>query len=192
MTEQPTPEQPEQAPEPGAGMPRWVPILIGAVLVTLAALAVFTGLRYRDTNTNTITDHVPPRRERTTNAPPGEPEAGASLVLSGNEAPAANEPVTGRARAVVEGGPGGVAATVRIWARRGMVFNVLPEDTMVYVNEMPIGQVIQFNTMDEVYDFAAPGSYTIKLIAPSGAEKTFIVTASEDAKQEIARISAKL
>ncbi|HEX2060998.1 MAG TPA: hypothetical protein VHK90_09680, partial [Thermoanaerobaculia bacterium] len=91
-------------------MPRWIPILIGAVLVTLAALAVFTGLRYRDTNT--ITDHVPPRRERTTNAPPGEPEAGASLVLSGNEAPAANEPVSGKARAVIEGGPGGVAATV--------------------------------------------------------------------------------
>ncbi len=31
-----------------AAMPRWVPIAIGVVLVTLAALAVVTGLRYRD------------------------------------------------------------------------------------------------------------------------------------------------
>lgn len=197
MTEHPTsdpaPVPPEQ--DPGASMPRWIPVLIGAVLVTIAAFAVFTGIRYRDTP-DTLTDHVQPRRERTTNAPPGEPGAGASLVLSGSDGeemtPAANEPVTGRARAVISGGPEGVASVVRIWARRGMVFNVLPEDAMVYVNDMPIGQVMQFNTMDEVYDFAAPGSYTVKVIAPSGAEKTFIVTASEDAKQEIARISAKL
>jgi len=194
MTEQPTPDAPQPPEEPsGTPMPRWIPVLIGLVLVTIAGLAVFTGLRYR--NADTLTEQVAPRRERTTNAPPGEPGAGASLVMSGNDGdmtPAANEPVTGNARAVIEGGPGGVSSTVRIWARRGMVFNVLPEDAMVYVNEMPIGQVLQFNTMDEVYDFAAPGSYTVRVVAPSGAEKTFIVTAADDAKQEVARISAKL
>lgn len=198
MTEQPTPEQvtpPELEPPPAeAPMPRWIPVLIGVVLVLIAALAVFTGLRYRG-EPDTITEQVAPRRERTTNAPPGEPGAGASLVLSGNEGdmtPEANAPVSGKARAVIEGGRGGVSSTVRIWARRGMVFNVLPEDAMVYVNEMPIGQVVQFNTVDEVYDFAAPGSYTVRVVAPNGAEKTFIVTATDDAKQEVARISAKL
>jgi len=92
---------------------------------------------------------------------------------------------------VISGGPGGVQTTVRMWARRGMVLNVIPEDAMVYVNDLLIGQVRQFNTMDEVYDFAAPGSYTIRIVAPSG-EKTFVVTAAEDAKQEVARISTKL
>jgi hypothetical protein len=199
MTEQPTPDPnadrvtPAESEPPAAVMPKWIPVLIGVVLVTIAAFAIYTGLRYREAET--LTEHVAPRRERTTNAPPGEPGAGASLVMSGNEGhmtPEANAPVTGKSRAVIEGGPGGVTSTVRIWARRGMVFNVLPEDAMVYVNEMPIGQVLQFNTMDEVYDFAAPGSYTVKVVAPNGAEKTFIVTATDEAKQEVARISAKL
>lgn len=176
-------------------MPRWVPILIGVILVAMAALAVYTGLRNRDDDT--ILAHVRPRRQQSTNtpAPPGEPGAGSSLVLhgaSGENTPAANEPVRGQSRAVVTGGPGGVAAVVRIWARRGMVLNVLPDDTMVYVNELPIGQAKQFNTMDETYEFAAAGSYNVKLVAPSGAEKTYIVTASDDAQQDVARISAKM
>lgn len=171
-------------------MPRWVPVLIGVVLVALAALAVYTGLRYRDDST--ILDHVPPQKARTSAAAPsGEPGAGASLVLPENTPPA-NAPVRGSSRAVITGGAGGVEATVRIWARRGMVLNVLPEDSTVYVNDIPMGQVRQFNSMDEVYDFAEPGSYTVRIVAPGGATKSYIVTAAEDAKQDIARISAKL
>jgi hypothetical protein len=181
--------------EPGTSMPRWVPVLIGVVLVSIAALAVYTGVRYRDDST--MAAHVRPRPEReTAPAPPGEPGAGESLVMHGggdaDTTPAANEPVQGQARAVISGGPGGVQTTVRMWARRGMVLNVIPDDAMVYVNDLLIGQVRQFNTMDEVYDFAAPGSYTIRIVAPSGGEKTFVVTAAEDAKQEVARISAKM
>ena len=187
MTEQPPDEQPQE--EQPAPMPRWVPVLIGGVLVVLAALAVFTGLRYRDDNT--ILAHVPARKARpTASAPGGEPGAGASLVLPENT-PVANEPVAGSARTVISGGPGGIQATSRYWARRGVVFNVLPEETLVYVNDLPIGQVRQFNSMDEVYDFAEPGSYNIKLAAPSGTEKTFVVTAADDAKQDIARITWK-
>ena len=176
-------------------MPRWVPVLIGVVLVAIAALAVYTGLRSR--NDDTILAHVPPQRQRGSNAaaPPGEPGAGESLVLhgtAGDNAPVANEPVQGQSRTVVTGGPGGVTSTVRVWARRGMVLNVLPEDTLVYVNDMPIGQVSQLNTMDEAYEFAAAGSYTVKLISPGGAEKTYVVTASEDAKEDVARISTDL
>ena len=73
-----------------------------------------------------------------------------------------------------------------------MVTNVLPEDTMVYVNDLPIGQARQFNTMDEAYEFAAAGSYTVRLVAPGGAEKTYVVTASDDAQHDVARITAKL
>ena len=176
-------------------MPRWVPVLIGVVLVTIAGFAIYTGLRSRDEGT--LLEHVSPRRPQQANtpAPPGEPGAGASLVLhgaSGENTPAANEPVQGQARAVVAGGPGGVTSTVRVWARRGMVLNVLPEDTLVYVNEVPIGQVTQINTMDEAYEFAAAGSYNVKLVSPAGAEKTFVVTATEDAKDAVARITADL
>lgn len=175
-------------------MPRWVPALIGVVLVTIAALAVYTGLRSRDEGT--LLEQVRPRRQQaSTPAPPGEPGAGASLVLhgdSGDNTPTANEPVQGQARAVVTGGPGGVTSTMRAWARRGMVLNVLPEDTVVYVNDMPIGQVAQLNTMDEAYEFAAAGSYTVKLVSPAGTEKTVVVTASEDAKDDVARITADL
>ena len=174
-------------------MPRWVPVLIGAVLVIIAAFAIYTGLRSRDEGT--LLAHVPSQRQRQANAPapPGEPGAGASLVLQGDEnTPAANEPVQGQSRAVVSGGPGGVTSTMRAWARRGMVLNVMPQDTMVYVNDMPIGQVSQLNTMDEAYEFAAAGSYTVKLVGANGAEKTYVVTASEDAKEDVVRITTDL
>jgi hypothetical protein len=177
-------------------MPKWVPVLIGIVLVLLAAFAVMTGLRYRDDGT--LSAHLQPDRQqarRNAPAPPGEPEAGASLVLpgaTGENIPAANAPVAGDSRAVISGGPGGVTGTMRIWARRGMVLEVTPDDALVYVNDMPIGTVRQFNSMDEVYDFAAPGSYTVKLVAPGHRERQYVVTASEDAEQDVVKISAKL
>ena len=189
MTE-PNPEH-SHAPHEPSLMPRWVPILIGAVLVIMAGLAVYTGLRSRDDDT--ILAHVRPRRpqQASTPAPPGEPGAGASLVLHGDgeNTPAANEPVRGQSRAVVSGGPQGVSSVARIWARRGMVLNVLPDDTMIYVNDLPIGQAKQFNTMDEAYEFAAAGSYNVKLVAPNGAETTYVVTASDEAQQDVARIT---
>jgi len=193
MTE-PSPEHAHAHHEPSL-LPRWVPVLIGAVLVAMAGLAVWTGLRNRDEDT--ILAHVRPQRQRKANtpAPPGEPGAGASLVLhgaSGETTPPANEPVRGESRSVVTGGPEGVTSVARIWARRGMVLNVLPDDTMIYVNDLPIGQVKQFNTMDEAYEFAAAGSYNVKLVAPNGAERTYIVTASDDAQQDVARISTEM
>lgn len=193
MTE-PNPEH-SHAPHEPSLMPRWVPVLIGSVLVVMAGLAVYTGLRSRDNDT--ILAHVRPQRQQRANspAPPGEPGAGASLVLhgaSGENTPAANEPVQGQSRAVVSGGPEGVSSIVRIWTRRAMVLNVLPDDTMIYVNDLPIGQAKQFNTMDEAYEFAAAGSYTVKLVAPNGAEKTYIVTASDDAREDVARITSQL
>jgi hypothetical protein len=175
-------------------MPRWVPVLIGAILVIMAGLAVYTGVRYRDDQT--LTQKVKPRRDRgMTSAPPGEPGAGASLVMHGNEGdstPTANEPVQGEARAVITGGPGGVESTIRIWARRGMLLEVTPADAMVYVNEMPIGHASQFDTMDEIYEFAAAGSYNVRVATSDNKQKSFIVTAAEDAKQDVARVKAKL
>jgi hypothetical protein len=192
MTEPVTPEEKRDlGPEP-TQMPRWVPLLIGVVLVAIAALAVFTGLRYRSDD-GTLTDQIGGRKTTTrqTAAPPGEPDAGGSVVLPGST-PSANTPVTGDARAVITGGAAGVHSQVRIWARRGMVLNVLPDDAMVYVNDMPIGDVRQFNSMDEAYEFPEPGSYTIKIAAPDHRERQYVVTVAENAPNDVARISAKL
>lgn len=176
------------------GMPKWVPVLIGAVLVGMAALAIYTGLRGADDDPSPGKVVSRGQQTATANAPSGEPEAGASLVVHGAQgaAPAANDPVTGQARAVVTGGPGGVTTVVRIWARRGMVLDVLPDDTMVYVNDLPIGQAKQFDAAEEAYEFAATGSYTVRLVPSTGAEKTYIVTAGEDAPNDVARIKADL
>lgn len=176
-------------------MPRWVPIAIGVVLVTLAALAVLTGLRYRD---NTLVGIIRPQSEsrRTAPAPPGEPEAGASRVFSGRtgaNVPPANieldeqEPGTS-----VSGGPGGVSSLVRMRARRGMQFRTEPRDAVVYVNDVAVGRASEFDRGEEVYDFAEAGSYNVRLEAPGFEPRHYLVTASWDAPQDIARIEAKL
>lgn len=195
MTEQPTPRVHEHEPPQPPLMPRWIPVLIGIVLVAMAVLAVITGLRFRDTS---LVGMVKPRRQvgpATSAAPPGEPEAGASLMFpgeSGDNAPIAHSPSNSPSHAVVTGGKGGVTATVRLAARRGMTTHVVPGDALVYVNDVAIGQADQFNSENEIYDFPAAGSYTVRIVAQGYKERTFIITASDDAKAEIAAIDAKL
>ena len=198
MTQLPEEDAPrERRPQEENHLPRWVPTLIGAVLVLLAALAVYTGVRYRNP---TLSDVLHPRRTATTQTagggPPGEPGPGASLVFpgeSGDNAPIASDAVTGRSRATITGGGAmGVTAAVRLWARRGMITSVVPEDAMIYVNDLAIGEAKQFNTPDEVYDFPAPGSYTVRVVAPGYRERVFVVTADENARDEVARIEARL
>jgi hypothetical protein len=197
MTAELPPQRPEPEPE-SEPLPRWIPVLIGVVLVAMAALAVYTGMRYRESG-NTFTNIVHPRRVTGTApapAPPGEPQPGASLVYPGDDAsntPNANAPVTGRARAeITGGGAGGVQTTLRLTARRGMILAIVPNDAMVYVNDLLIGQANQFDKPDEVYDFPAPGSYTIRLSAPGYRDRQFIVTVAENAQAEVAKIEGAL
>ena len=196
----------EPAPEPSRGrhapeephLPRWVPTLIGVVLVILAALAVYTGVHYRNPtlNDSMVRSRRPPAPVTGGGGPPGEPGPGVSLVFpgeSGDNAPTASDAVTGRARATISGGGGaGVTASIRLWARRGMTTNVTPGDAMIYVNDLPIGEAKQFDQPDEVYDFPAPGSYTVRIVAPGYKERVFVVTAADNATDEIARIDIKL
>lgn len=185
MTEQP----PDTAPPPGEpprerhappdqpALPGWVPTLIGVILVLMAALAVYTGLRYRNpTLANGIIRRRTPPRAMTGGGPPGEPEPGASLMFPENS-PTANEVS---------------AAGAHMAARRGLLTNVSPDDAVIYVNGVAIGEARQFRTMDTVYDFPSPGNYTIRLVAPGYQEQQFVVTASDDAPQEIATVTAKL
>jgi hypothetical protein len=183
--------QRDAMPEPEI-MPRWVPVLIGVILLTMAGLAVFTGFRFRQDDFARITRRVTQTPPANVPAPPGEPDAGGSLVMSNGGAPAANEPVSGSSRAVVSGGPGGVDATVRMWARRGMTVQATPTDAMVYVNDVLVGHASQFDTPDEIYEFAEPGSYTIRINASGFKERQYVVTAAENAEADVATIAAKL
>src|SRR5512142_2339747 len=174
-------------------MPRWVPVAIGVVLVTLAALAVITGLGYRDQTLVRIVQPHGRSMRPVAPAPPGEPEPGASLIFPGDSnIPTASEPVKGESRAEISGGPNGVNSVVRLWARRGMRTDITPSDAVVYVNDVAIGQASQFNSETEEYDFAAPGSYTVKFVAPGYKERAFIVTAADNAKDEVAKIKTTL
>ena len=98
----------------------------------------------------------------------------------------------GEARAVISGGPAGVETTMRIWARRGVMLSVTPAEAMVYVNDLPIGQASQFDTLDEIYEFATPGSYTIKSSARTTSRSRTWSRPADDAKQDVATIAAKL
>ena len=193
--ETPGPEHPHPPVAEPPLMPRWVPIVIGVVLVALAVLAVVTGLRYRD-------DTLVSRFERHTTAarpggaaPPGEPEAGASRVFSGSEGanvPPANIAADDESRASISGGPGGVTSIIRMTARRGMQIKASPNDAVVYVNDIPVGHAREFDTEEEIYDFAAPGSYDVRVIAPGFKERHYVVVASDEATDEIALIDVKL
>jgi len=180
----------DETPEAAPPMPRWVPVLIGVLLVFIAALAVWTGIRYRHPAlANGIVKSRRPPHPMTGAGPPGEPEPGSSLILPG-EAPTASAPVAGRTRVEITGGGAqGVTAVMRLWARRGMSVNATPDDAMVYVNDTPIGAASQWTG---VYEFAQPGSYTVRIVAPGYKEQMYVVTAAENAKDEVATINAKL
>jgi hypothetical protein len=203
MTEEPHPPAPDEpsreqsASEEAPLMPRWVPTLIGVVLVAMAALAVYTGIRYRNPTAGSavVKPRHPARAMTGGSGPPGEPEPGASLVFPGDSAdntPTAHEAVSGLARAEITGTGHSVNSTVRMWARRGMITSVIPDDAMVAVNDLVIGQAKQFSTMNEVYDFPAPGSYTVHISAAGYKDQQFIVTVAEDAKLEIARLNVRM
>jgi len=178
MSEQTTEPPRDRHPPEAPSMPGWVPTMIGIVLVAMAALAVWTGLRYR--NPTLAGSIIHPRRTPRVisgNGPGGEPEPGASLVFPENSPTAGSGPATG--------------ANV-MSARRALVTNVLPDDAMVYVNGVLIGEAKQFNAAHEGYDFPSAGSYTIKLTAPGYKDAQFVVNASDDAQQEVARIDVRL
>ena len=198
MTDEPRPAG-EQPPPPRerhiveSTLPTWVPTVIGVILVLMAALAVYTGLRYRNpTLANGIIKRKAIPRAMTNGGAPGEPEPGASLVFPGSNAEANPATDTAPNRVDIAGGREGVLATVRMSARRGMITNVLPDDAMIYVNGLAIGEAKQFNTVDEVYDFPAPGAYTIRIVAPGHRERQFVITADDNAQQDIARLDVKL
>ncbi len=194
-------DKPDNAAEPAAAqgsgdeapvMPAWVPVAIGLILVTMAALAVWTGLRYRNPPlVNGIIRARKPARAMTGGGAPGEPGPGASLVLpgEGDNTPSPNAPLTSTARAEITGSGGTVSGLMHLTARRGMTINATPDDAMILINDTPLGTASQ---LPRPYEFAAPGSYTVKIDAPGFREQMFIVTASDNATTEVVTVNATL
>lgn len=201
-TDDPAPEEQlgegegSREPTPLA-LPKWVPIAIGIVLVALAALAIYTGLRYRGNRLDrTFVQTTTTERVHQDSGAPGEPEAGASHVMPGDDEGNIPQP-SGAAfkqqtRVAVVGGKEGLSATYRASARRGLIVSVQPDDAMVYVNEQAIGPAKQFATEDEMYEFPQPGNYTIRVEAPGYKDLVMYVSADPNAPSEIAKLEMKM
>ena len=203
MQEPPRDEVPQPVTEeddlpPPVVLPRWVPILIGLILVGMAALALYTGLRYRDQPFKSrITPPPAKAKAQREVGAPGEPTAGASRMMHGEygeNAPQPNAPVAGEgAKVQITGGSNaGISHTVRVAARRGVLIDVQPDDAQVYINDNSVGIARQFKDPNEIYEFPDEGSFTIRIIAPGHRELTYVVTATQDAPLEIVEIRGRM
>lgn len=193
---QPGEGEPDRHEPTPLALPKWVPAAIALVLIALATLAVFTGVRYRGGRLDRpFTQTSAARDVRQDAGAPGEPEPGASRVQPGE---GENVPQPGtvafaqQTRVAVVGGKEGLSATYRASARRGLIVSVQPDDAMLYVNEQPIGPAKQFSSEDELYEFPAPGNYTVRLVAPGYKDMVMYVAADPDAPAEIAKFDVKM
>lgn len=176
-------------------MPRWVPVLIGIVLVLMAALAVFTGLRYRGGPLGRAFGRavaVVPSE----GGAPGEPQPGASRVLhgaAGDQFPRAkaSEADDNQSQVVISGGADGTIPTIRLSAQRAMRIGVEPADALIYVNDQPIGTAVQLQSPD-LYEFPEEGEYAIRIEAAGYEVIEYIVEVDQSAPTEIAVIDTKL
>lgn len=186
--------QEDDLPEP-MKLPRWIAPAIALLLVTLAALAIYTGLRYRRAPLGGV---FPERAERpgAQTGAPGAPEPGASRMLhgeGGENVPSPGAPIVGeKSRVSITNDPAGMAHSVRLRARRGVLIDVEPSDATVYVNNQPIGIAGQYKNPDEIYEFSEEGGYDIRIAAPGHREVQYIVTSTGDAAEEVAVIRTKL
>lgn len=196
--EKPEGEFPVEMPERQLALPFWVPILIGLTLVALAAMAVYTGLRTQVKPAGREVSTLPAmdtswRLPDDAGGPPGAPEPGGSRVVSAHELPEPGPIVDEKLpRYSIAGDAGGVSGLVRFAVRRGIVFDVEPRDAVIYVNDTAVGEVQQFESSDQVYEFAEQGTFTVRVVAPGYVEAEFIVTAADDARDEVAEITTSL
>ena len=191
MSEQEGPARPE------GGMPRWVPVLIGVVLLIIAVLAVYTGMRYRGGPLGRAFGRATTSMVRSEGGAPGEPQPGASRVLhgvGGDHVPAPRPATSGEdeeSKVIIRGGPEGTIPSIRLTAQRAMHIHVDPSSAVVYVNDQPVGVAEQF-TGPDLYEFPEEGEYTVRLVADGYEEIEYTVLVQQDAKTEIADIQATL
>lgn len=181
---------------PPARLPKWVPILIGSVLVMMAAAALWTGVKYRNEAFRPVVEL--PKRSLPTSGigAPGEPTPGASRVAhgaAGDTIPEPNPVPAGEtSKYTISNTGGSILATTRITASRGMLLDIKPPTALVYVNDSAIGEARQFSTPDSLYEFAEQGNYTVRIVEEGFTDLEYVITSAENAKTEIAVIQAEL
>lgn len=198
---EPSPETPALAEEKPLELPGWVAPAIGLALVAIAAMAVWTGFRPRTRSEPRIVVSQPAIAESSTmpedsGGAPGDPGPGASRVVqseSGGEVPPANPLPEGELpRASIEGTAAGVTPTTSIEVRRGIAFDSNRTDAIVYVNDVPIGEVGQYAAKNQAYEFAQEGTFTVRVVAKDGTEARIVVVATAAAETEVAIIRVRL
>lgn len=184
----------DDLPEPMA-LPRWIAPAIALLLITLAGLAIYTGVRYREQPLGGAF----PRRSAPAvelGGAPGEPEAGASRMLHGERGenvPAPGAPIVGEnSRVTISNDTAGMVHVVRAAARRGVLIDVEPTDATVYINNQPIGLARQFRDPQEIYEFGEEGTYDIRISSPGHRELQYVITSTETAADEVAVIRGKM
>ena len=197
MSEESSSGNPEEPAAAGGGMPGWVPIVIGLVLVAMGVLAVMTGLRYRGGGTlGRAFERAASVAIPSEGGAPGEPQPGASRVVhgaSGDYGPEA-DPLSGdssQSTVVIRGGEEGVIPSIRMSAQRAMRVQVEPSDAMIFINDRAIGTADQFQDPD-LYEFPTEGQYTIRLAAAGYDEIEYVVEVDPTAPNEIAVIGTRL
>lgn len=169
--------------EPVVKLPAWIPILLGLVLVTMAAFAVYTGMTHRGKPFARALGHpVSLARRAVANVLPGDTE---------DPAPHPATPVT-TSKMVVVGDGKSITSTTMLRAERGMMIKAEPNTAAVYVNDRLIGTAAQFSRLDSVYEFPAEGNFTVRLMADGFEDAVYLVTVEPEADQEIAAIEVRL
>lgn len=178
---------------PPAVLPKWVPILIGLILIGMAGLALWTGLKYRDEAFRRPVVRLPIKTAPAGGiGAPGEPQAGASR-MSGDAVPDPHPATPGEnARFSISNQSGAIAGSTRISASRGMLIDVKPESALVYVNGKAIGEAKQFSDVDSMYEFAEPGNYNVRIVEEGFGEADYTITADPDSETEVAIVKVEL
>lgn len=181
-------------------LPAWVPAAIGLTLVLLAAMAVWTGFRTQvRPHEEQPSAEVSPFTEadglflEESGGPPGAPGPGASRVSPEGDVPAPGP--LGEARReglAISGDAGGVSGKKNIAVRRGLVFDVTPLDAVVYVNDVVVGSVRQFDSPESAYEFAEEGVFSVKISSPGYDEVELVVSAGPDETEETAEVTLRL
>lgn len=187
-----------RAHPPIVSLPKWVPIGLVLVLLSMALLAVYTGLNYRNVSLSRGLRRVVPPRPSSRLAEtgvPGEPQPGASRVVHGERGEAIPQPNAfdpDLSPNAIRSEGGAVIPVIRLAARRGLLVRVTPDDALVYVNGQPIGAAKQFSSSDQIYEFAAQGRFSVRLVAPGYHEVEYEISANQEADDEVAVINTKL
>ncbi|MBI2215599.1 MAG: hypothetical protein HYU52_18280 [Acidobacteria bacterium] len=196
--------EPEATPleEPPLELPRWIAPAIGIALVAIAAVAVWTGMRPRSRSETNYVITTPQRPVATSGVredsggAPGDPGPGASSVVqneAGGAVPLAQPLPEGELpRDAIRGDATGVVPTSSFEVRRGVAFECDQPEATVFVNELPIGEVGQYASKEEPYEFPQEGSFNVRVVGKDGTEARFTVVASAGAQTDVELIRVRL